>query len=273
MVRKFQYCGLLVLGALLTGCGGTSLGDQISIFLDPHEQTATVEVKMSDGLEVHLDGEFPIANGYGLLSFVPATKKENARIRIEFDLNQIVNDQLGGYQVMSRLPNDAPFPVAMTPPLVRIPVVDKGSVTASALAAVVPELQVGALIGIAQFKTQYFPQGVAICQNFRNQQGYAYAAICLYGPSARESGGIFLGGNFGEVFDSQELLATSSANRTLMAVQRSQSINPLDQLKRIHVNSWSWDEQRYDPRRDLSGSKGQKALDNAKKILKARVKR
>jgi|GEM_PF-7093529 len=276
--RVCQSLCLCAIGGLaLTGCGDTSLGDNVSINLDPVAQVAKVEVTLSNGLEVNMSGDFPIANGYGTLSFVPATKTDNAKIVISFDLAQAISDQMNGYGIRNQLPNGAPFPVAMTPPLFDIPVTQQGGITVDALAAILPELQVGALVGIPQFKSQYFPAGVSICQNFRDSNNYAYAAVCLYGPGANnEPGGIFVGADFGQVLDnntiqqSQQIASLQRSHNALMSASVASEIQPLSDAQivaNINKKSWNWTEQKHDPKRQLSGLRGYKALQNAKKIL------
>jgi hypothetical protein len=273
--QNIKLGSTLVAASFLSACGGASLSDQVRINLDPIAQRASLEVDMSDGLEVSLDGEFEIAKGYGKLNFVRATKSSNAKIQVSFDLAKLADDQLGGYSAVSSLPNLAPLPVALTPPLVKIPVINQGQIQVEALASIVPELQVGAFIHIAQFKTQYFPQGVAICQNFRNSEGLAFAAVCIFGPGDTKSGGIFVGGSFGDVLNlgdqpsSSELFALSRS-QMLTAASRDHHSNTVDQLLAHKVDSLFWDEQRFDPRHDLRGSRGYKAMKNAQKILRSR---
>ena len=278
-ISTLKISGVVLAASLLSACGGTSLSDQIRIVLDPDTQVASLQVDMSDGLEVALEGEFEIAEGYGSLSLVRATKESNAKINVSFDLAKLAKDQLGGYGAVSSLPNNAPLPVALTPPLVKIPVVDKGQIQLDALASIVPELQVGAFVHIAQFKTQYFPQGVAICQNFRNSEGLAFAAVCIYGPGEEKSGGIFVGGNCGDVLNlgvgqpdepqSDELFAVSRS-QMFAAASRDVSVNPIESFVSKNVGSLFWDEQRFDPKNDLRGSRGYKAMRNAQKILRSR---
>lgn len=286
MFRFWQSTCLAAFAALtLTACGDDSLGDRVNISLDPLEQTAALEVEMSDGLQVNLNGEFDIADGYGTLRFEPATRVDNAKIVVEFDVAQAINDQLDGYALVTELPNNSPLPVAMTPPLIGIPVLDNGDISVKAAASILPELQVGALIGISQFQTRYFPQGVSICQNFRNEEGYAFAAVCLYGPGSNESGGIFVGGNFGQVLDMDlfqpgmgEALASTDLGQSrssLALVSAASQVQPVAMsraavMQSSSEESWAWTEERYDPRRKLRGRKGLKALRNAKRILRAR---
>ena len=172
--KTVQFLGLgLLTATLLQGCGGASLGDNIKILLSPETGTAKVEVTMSDSLEVAITGEFPI-DRYGTISFVPGTRTERAKIVFEFDLATLVAGQLGGFGAMTALPNGAPLPTPMMPPLVKIPVTNRGAINVDAVLGVVPELQVGASIGIAQFRAGNFPAGIAISPTFsspnKNQQ-------------------------------------------------------------------------------------------------------
>jgi hypothetical protein len=142
------------------------------------------------------------------------------------------------------------------------------------LASIIPELQIGALIGIAQFKTQYFPQGIAICQNFRNEEGMAFAAVCLYGPGAKDPGGIFVGANFGSVIEmfeqEQQLMALSRGHMALSVADQVKPSVSAEVTHAVSASSNDWREERYDPKRKLSGRNGLKALRNAKRILRAR---
>lgn len=276
MTRVVQTLCLSLFGAMaLTGCGN-SLADRMDLLLDPDNNFAKVEVEMSDGLEVRLDGSFDIANGYGNLTFEPATRRDNAKIVLEFDLLRVAEDQLGTTQLVTELPNNAgPLPVAMTPPLIGIDVMENRDFDVDALVSVVPELQAGALVGIDKFRSRYIPQGASICQNFRNSDGLAVAALCVYGPGD-ESGGIFIGGNFGDVFNLDESPSDDSnlmAMSSFTALNRStidEQLTIKDHVRSFAVSSYSWDEERHDPRRKLRGSKGKRAMDNVKKILRVR---
>ncbi|PIR21768.1 MAG: hypothetical protein COV44_11455 [Deltaproteobacteria bacterium CG11_big_fil_rev_8_21_14_0_20_45_16] len=283
---KNQILGILssvTLAAFaLTGCGGGSLGDKVGISLDPLTQVASLSVEMSDGLEVNLDGSFEIAEGYGSLHFQPATKTENAKIVIDLNLQAVLAGQLGQYGLVTTMPNGAPLPVAMTPPLIKIPVLQSGGITLDALAAITPELQLGAFVGISQFKSQYIPMGVSVCQNFRNEENYAFAAICIYGPSGNLPGGIFLGGNFGEVLDldgiiqsSPEMLALQSSPTALMAVSmQSQLMASQAVSTEVAQDSKVWTKEQYDPQSRLSNRRTElKVARNVAKILRTRVRR
>lgn len=264
--------GLSMMGfvTLLSGCGGSSIADSVHLVLDD-DLTAKFQVEMSNGLEVHMDGGYDFLEGYGSVEFIPATQYENALISMELDLEKLAQDELDGYGTVSSLPNNAPFPVATVPPLVQIPVVEEGSVEVDALVSAIPDLQLGAFIKIDEFRSSQFPEGVAICQNFRNDDNYAFAAACLYGPLGNQAGGIYIGGNFGEVIDweNEGLFAQQSntglqSSTALMNQQRS-----LDRLEEVSTNekAWRWREERYDPRRDLRGIKGYRALQRARSIL------
>lgn len=276
MLRLVQGLSLsLVAGIFLSGCGNSSLADRMNISLDPEDQVARVEVDMSDGLEIQLDGDFDIADGYGTLHFEPATRQENAKIVVEFDLAKVVDDQLGGYGVVTKLPNGTDLPVSMSPPLFGIPVIQNGGIQVTALAAIIPELQVGAFIDIEAFNSRNFPVGVTICQNFRNSDNYAYASACLYGPANGRSGGIFIGGNFGDVLDLEDVPAPSpllAFNQTGLSLRSSAVVASASQLKLSSVSEESelWTESRIDSKKQLRGSKGRKALRNVKRILRAR---
>lgn len=278
-LKSFHMVGLSLLTAtLLQGCGGSSLGDNIKVGLDPEDGLAKVEITMSDGLEVALNGEFPIADGYGKLVFVPATRQERAKIVIEADLARLATDQLDGYGMVATMPNGAPLPTPMEGPLFQVPVVKKGNITVDANFAIIPELQVGAAIGIAQFKTQYFPPGVSICQTFRNKEGLAFATICIYGPGTNVPGGVYLGANFGDVLDidlfrenNRNALRAASSNRALLSSVRAQTMVSMDNVPEVNEESDEWDEERHDPRGRLNNSRtAYTALQNAKKILRAR---
>lgn len=290
MNRIFHLVSLGVVGLLfLSGCGGSSLGDSVHVFIDPVEGLAGLDVEMSDGMQVNLDGEFNIGgDGYGTISFVQPTRRENGRIRITVDLSKMAADQIGYLEPVRELPNGAPLPAAVLPPLFKVPVINSGSVTVDAALSVIPELQLGAIIHVSQMNSNRFPNGVAICQNFRNKDRMAYAAVCLFGPGNGKSGGIFVAGTLGEVFDldqyipqqevQQSDLMARSADTRLMASAIIQSPKTQEVLaqqrvlveEREEATSWDWKEQRYDPRNRLSGSRGQSALNNARNILKRR---
>jgi hypothetical protein len=291
MIRAIQAVSLTLMGAVvLTGCGGSSLSDSAHVYIDPVDGTAGIEIEMSDGMQVNLDGEFPLGgNGYGVISFVQPTRTENGKIRISVDLQAMVDDQVGDYAPVTSLPNGAPLPAAVIPPLFSVPVIS-GSTSVNAVVSVIPELQLGAMVQMAAFNSSRFPAGVAICQNFRNAEGLAYAAVCLFGPGQNESGGVFIGGTLGEVFDNNDIegviesddlisfrqadprMARQSGMMAAMLSTKDSEVSTLRSLvtHREEATSTSWEEERYDPSRRLSGSNGRKALNNARKILKAR---
>lgn len=293
MLTHFKAVSLSLTGALvLVGCGGDQLGDRVKLKLDAEK--ASAEFELSDGLELSLAGEFPILEGKGAVVLTPATREANAKVSLEIDLATILDEELGGLDVVTELPNGAPMPVAILPPLIKVPVVKQGSIAVDAAFSLMPELQVGALIHIDQFKTKYFPVGVAICQNFRNEDGVAFAAVCLFGPSADgKPGGVFVGATFGnvlEILDPNEKADMPMANsvhpNSFTALRASSLIAPDSELAcmamdicpepRIVVKqdrdvvSDEWSEERHDPKKSLKGSNGIKALNNAKKILKIR---
>ncbi len=277
---KIQMVGLSLLTAtLLQGCGGASFGDRFNISLDPNEGVARVEVTMSDGLEVSLAGEFPV-DQYGSISFIPGTRTERAKIVFEYSLEHLIAGQLGGFGAVTQLPNGAPLPTPMMGPLVKIPVLPNGSIKVDAVLGLVPELQLGAIISIAQFRTQYFPPGIAISQTFRNQEGIAFAAISLYGPGVNNSvsGGVFVGANFGEVLDLNNLnpnsvnaLMAASTNRAMMASVRTVNMISADDFEEVSEDSEEWSEERHDPQGKLRNSRtAYTALQNARAILRKR---
>lgn len=290
MLNKLYAMAVIgVTGFTMTACGGDSLGDRADLQIDPSTGEAVFEIEMSDGLEVALAGEFDIGgDGYGSIEFVPATRSSNAAIAIKIDLLQIVEDQVDigdlGAGLVNSLPNDAPLPVAMSGPLASIPVIQNGSVQVDAVVGLIPELQMGAMVYIDQFQSRYFPRGVSICQNFRNSENVAFAAVCLFGPGDSTSGGIFIGGNFGQVLDFElpvlpqpeepELLAMSSfsslsALRSSSSSRAAKSSAAKPQMVMVagaDELSYLWTEQRHDPRRKLK----RKHLRTAKKILRAR---
>jgi len=277
--KTVQFLGLgLLTATLLQGCGGASLGDNVKVLLSPETGKAHVEVTMSGGLEIALTGEFPV-DRYGKIKFVPGTRTERAKIVFEFDLATLVAGQLGGFGALSALPNGAPLPIPMMGPLVKIPVTQRGAITVDAVLGIAPELQLGASIAIAQFRSGNFPSGVAISQTFRNKDGVAFAVISLYGPGVNGvPGGVFIGANFGEVLDiggltpssAGELMAASS-NRAMMASVSTSSRFNAESLEEVSENSGEWDETRHDPQGKLRNSRNAyNALQNAKIILKKR---
>jgi hypothetical protein len=233
---------------------------------------------MSDGLEVAIAGDFPV-DEFGSISFIPGTRTERAKIVFEYDLERLLAGQLGGFGAATKLPNEAPLPTPMLPPLVKIPVIQRGSVTVDAVLGVIPELQVGAMIGIAQFRTQYFPPGIALSQVFRNKDGVAFAVVTLYGPGLNNvPGGIFIGANFGEVLDLDNLnpnaarsLMAASSNRAMMASVKTQNLMAAVNYESISEESSEWNEDRYDPKGRLKNQRtAYTTLQNARTILKKR---
>jgi hypothetical protein len=261
---------------MLTGCGDTSVGDRVGMSINPDDQTASFDIELSDGLEIAVSGEFPIADGAGSLSFVPATREQNAKIRVKVYLAALVGDELDNISAVDSLPNGSPLPVAVLAPLLSIPVIEEGSVTADALFSVTPELQLGAMVGIEAFNSNNVPNGISICQNFRNDEKVAFAAICLYGPSGTERGGIFVGGTFGDVLggviDSDDgegnILLASTALTTVNMNDDSDEVNL--NLSAMNISSMMWSEQRHDPRRRLRGRRGSRAMKNVRRILSIR---
>jgi hypothetical protein len=275
--KSVQMLGLgLITATLLQGCGGASLGDNFKLNLDPATGTARVEVTMSDGLEIALAGNFPV-DEYGRISFVPGSRTERAKIVFEYDLERLLAGQLGGYGTVTKLPNEAPLSTPMMPPLVKIPVIQQGSITVDAVLGLIPELQVGAIIGISQFRTQYFPPGVAISQVFRNKDGVAFAVVTLYGPGLNNvPGGVFVGANFGEILDLDNLnpnsiqsLMAASSNRAMMSSVSTQNLLAAANYDEYQEESSDWNESRFDPQGRLSDPrKAHRALQNAKAILR-----
>lgn len=258
--------GLLTL--ILVGCGGLSLGDRVELKINPADQSAQVSVEMSDGLEVGMSGEFPIAGGRGYLTLIPATKTENARIAIKVYMATLVGGQLDTGVVMT-LPNGAPLPVSLTPPLLQVNVLNSNSFDLAALFSVTPELQVAGVIGIGQFSNQYVPEGIAVCQNFRNAEKLAFAAVCIYGPKGKKvKGGLFVGGNFGEIGALNDIISPS-VTRSLLA---SSSVYPL-KLSELNIASDQWQESIHDPEHQLQGEKALKTVRNVQKVLKAKKKK
>jgi hypothetical protein len=163
------------------------------------------------------------------------------------------------------------------PPLVKIPVIQQGSITVDAVLGLIPELQVGAIIGISQFRTQYFPPGVAISQVFRNKDGVAFAVVTLYGPGLNNvPGGVFVGANFGEILDLDNLnpnsiqsLMAASSNRAMMSSVSTQNLLAAANYDEYQEESSDWNESRFDPQGRLSDPrKAHRALQNAKAILR-----
>lgn len=268
---------MLLLPALLTaavvtsGCGNLSLGDKVQLNLDAERQVAQLSVEMSDGLQINLlNGAFPIAGGKGQLIFTPATRTTNARIGVEVNLAALAAGQMADVGSISTLPNGSPLPVAINAPLLTVPVIQNRNFDVNAVFSITPELQIGAAVGITQMSNQYIPDGIAVCQNFRNEQNFAFAAVCLYGPSTGKSGGVFVAANLGDVFNSFELepeMLASTSSRALMVAAPQASV--MKAFNPISMSSKNWSSEMYDPRNKLSGSSGQKALRNAQRILKA----
>lgn len=257
---------LALAAVLTTGCGDLSIGDRVQLNVDLQTQMAELSVEMSDGLQINMaNGSFPIANGAGELVFVPATQTANARIAVRANLAVLAAGQLGNIGAISTLPNGAPLPVALTPPLLKVPVLQNANFKANALFSIQPDVQIGASIGIAQMNSRYVPEGIAICQNFRNEQNFAFAAVCLYGPAQNEWGGIFVGANLGDLFHQNQQPAPSSSQMLLARAA------PMSSL--ATSSSWSSDDYSFathDPKNSLSGSRGVKTLRNVQKIFRAR---
>ena len=270
MKSIFLLPALLTAALVTSGCGSLSLGDKVQLNLDPETQMAQLSIEMSDGLQINmLDGSYPIADGRGRLIFTPASRTENARIGVEVDLAALAAGQLANIGTTSTLPNGSPLPVAINAPLLMIPVIKNNNFDVNALLSISPELQIGAAVGIAQMSSSYIPNGIAVCQNFRNAENVAFAAICLYGPSTGKSGGVFVGANLGDVFDMNEAapMVASSNSRALMVASAPQRL-VLNSFNPVSISSTTWSEQMYDPSKKLVGSNGQKVLRNAQRILK-----
>jgi hypothetical protein len=260
---------LLATALLSTGCGDMKLSDRVLMLLDPENQKAAFTIEMSDGLQVNIpNGAYPIGNGVGQLIFVPATKEANARIGIEVNLAAVAGDALADVGVVESLPNGNAFPVAITPPLFSIPAVKSNSFKVNALTSISPEFQLGATVGISQMSSKYVPQGISLCQNFRNEQGVATSAVCIYGPGMEEFGGIFLGANFGELFEKREQRNFDSSMRLMASSTPLQ--NQMRQLGALNLTTEDWSYAIHDPRNSLRGSKGSKVARNIRKILAVR---
>jgi hypothetical protein len=276
MKSIIQIISVFLMPALfLTGCGDLKIGDKVQLRLDPATQTANLEVEMSDGLQVSLNGDFPIADGKGRLYFVDATKTTNAKIGVEVNLAVLAGSTvIHDIGTISTLPNGAALPVAMTPPLMTIPVVHNANYNLDAAFTLTPDVQIAALIGIKQFSAKYVPAGVAVCQNFRNADNLAFAAVCLYGASADgKSGGIFVGADMGPVLDLNGIIP-SNPQRNSVSLMASSAPFTLDSrslnFQARSTTSTKFDSSIVDPRRDLQGNKGIKAWNNVQKVLSVR---
>ncbi len=265
----------VVPAALLTGCGSASIGKSVQVKLDPEQKTANLELEMSDGMEVSLAGNFPLANGLGELYFTQATRDSNAKIGLRVQVSKLVEDKVN---VVSTLPSGAPFPAAILPPLFKAKVMKNDNFDLNAVFSLSPELQIGALVGMKVLSSNYVVTGVAICQNFRNTENKAFAAACLYGPnpSKGEFGGLFIGGTFGEVIKSSLLAKgtakTSTASRVMKMSVASDiyEANSDMELPAMDISSNTSDEHVYDPAKKLAGSNGVKMYRNIEKIFRVR---
>jgi hypothetical protein len=268
---------VLASALIFTGCGSLTLGDKVQVQVDTETQNARLTIEMSDGLQVNLlNGEYPLPDGKGKLIFVPATKTENARIGVEVSLAALAGGNLG-LGAITTLPNGAPMPVAMTPPLLSVPVIKNGNYDVDALFSVTPEVQIGAAIGIKQLSNKYIPGGVSLCQNFRNEEGMAFAAVCLYGPSDTKTGGIFVGANFGDLLNLDEgtdpvdgdsnpdPVPAPMASRMMFTAKAIPQLN----LSPMSLVSSDWGHTIHDPSKSLSKN-WQKAEKNVRAVLKAK---
>ncbi len=278
-----KLMGVLILpvAVLMTGCGDSSLGQKASFKLDPITQSAKFEVEMTNGLEVSMAGNYLIQNNWGHVYFVSATKSNNARIGIAVDLLAVIGHQID-LPIISSLPNGAPLPVAVTPPLFSIPVHKDNNFNLKALLSLAPDLQMGVLAGIKAFSTKYVLPGFAVCQNFRNADKVAIAAICIYGPNAdnTESGGVMIGGSFGNVLPSNvsEVITNvaSSQSMTLAATSsRAFKVGARNEMPSLNLSPMAsvvenFDKSSYDPKNELFTSKGYKTYRNVEKFLKVK---
>lgn len=278
--RILGIVALPMVALSFVGCGdATNLGQNVQLILDPASQSAKLEVEMTNGLQVSAAGSYLIQNNWGHLYFVDATKTTNAKIGIEVSLAEILKHQLN-FALLNSLPNGAPLPVAVTPPVLGIPVVKNSNFDFKAVLSLTPELQLGALVGISAFSTKYVIPGVAICQNFRNSEKAAYAAVCIYGPSANssESGGVFIGGTFGNVIPA-DMIASSTPIATNLAMRSSvfalsskaseSNFSGLN-LPAMNISSNQFEDSIHDPKKQVFTSQGAKSLKNVKNVLKVR---
>lgn len=272
MKSILSIVSLFTVPALLVGCGSFQLGQNVSLSLDTETQTAKLEIVMGDGLEVNMNGSFPIEGGKGSIYFVPATKTTPAKIGFEANLAVIAGSQLAGIGTIATMPNGAPLPVAMTPPLLEVQVIKNANFNVAADFAITPELQLGATIGIAKMSTQYIPAGgLSLCQNFRNQDHLAFAAVCVYGPNGVKSGGIFIGANFGNVLGNVIQPNTNVASMSMALSQASEPrlVEQAVVFQSMHQSSSNWVESSTSWN-NLSSRTQQKAANNVYSILKKR---
>lgn len=270
MKSLLALSALVVAPAMLVGCGSFQLGKDVSLTLDTDKQIAKVEIAMGDGLEVSLNGDFPVAGGKGRIYFVPATKTSTARIGFEANLLALAGSTMTDVGSISTLPSGANLPVAMTPPLLSVQVIKNQNFDVSAVFAVTPELQLGTVVGISQMNSKYIPTGgIAICQDFRNDAKVAFAAVCIYGPNGSRSGGIFVGANFGDVL--HDVINNSSSVSTMALSAASAPFQMDAQLltesKTVRSSDWVESSQGMD---NLSARTKQKAANNIFNILKKR---
>ena len=281
MKNWFKFLALTVVPAVvMTGCGDMALGKRVQLKLDPEQQTANIEVEMGDGLEVSLAGDFPIANGVGALYFAQATREANAKIGVKVNVARLVSDKI---DVISTLPSGAPLPAAVRGPLFMMPIQQDQNFDLNAVFSLTPELQVGAVVGMKVFSTRYVIPGVALCQNFRNSENRAFAAVCLYGPNqtTNKYGGIFLGGTFGEVLnrqlqadnessDVEALVSTKSLRSARLMAVNFEPASKVYEMPAIDISSDDFAQDIHDPAQKLNGSAGIKTLRNVQKVLQVR---
>jgi hypothetical protein len=276
-----KVCGIVampVIASVMVGCGdSTNLGQNVQVILDPTAQTAKIEVELTNGLQVSAAGDYLIQQNWGRVYFVDATKTANSKIGVEVSMAKIIGQQLN-FGLLSSLPNGAPLPVAVTAPLFAIPVMQNANFDIKAALSLTPELQLGAVVGIKAFNSKYVIPGIALCQNFRNANNEAYAAVCLYGPAADNStnGGIFIGGTFGNVIPTHIASAvpttTNLSMRSAMFAMAMPSSDTASELRLPAINMLSaqYFEEIHDPKNKMYTSEGLKSLKNVQKVLKVK---
>jgi len=284
MKPSFKILGLCLLPVLaMTGCGSSSvnLGQNVTVNLDPTTEVANVQIELGTGLQVSLAGNFMVPQSWGNIYFVPPTQTTGEAIGISLNLANMIGQQFK-FSTLTTLPGGSPLPVSLTGSLFEVPVMSNSTFNLDAAFSLTPNLQVAAVIGISQFSSQYVVGGIALCQNFQNASNVYYASLCLFGPSGTQSGGIFIGGNFGNVIPNLTTTpavasassATVSSQQTMVLEKRSEVFQLANtsslHLAAVNVSSNKFAESIYDPKNMMSTPAAAKSLRNVEKYFKVR---
>lgn len=243
------------------GDGGVQLADKVKLTVDDQAQTVEIQIFMSDGVEVNMEGEIPIQQ-YGTIAFVPAGYDSPASIVIKGNYGNYTGNLPVEIGQARNLPNGGRFPVAVVPPLYFLAISQNPQIKPIFYFAGDKYVQVGVAVLIKAMSDK-FPAGLVLSQNFRDKQGRAVAAVSIFGPkldasnAVEVSGGLYFHGNFGDLSSQQNIPTDpiviggdpgTPANKAMAAsLQKKNKLQTLQKSLSYSSTFLSFDNDLYDP--------------------------